>query len=198
MSSPDAAALPTDRVLPATRILSIAIIPFLLAAFVLLYVWPSANDTGRLFAWRIIPPFRAARAKHGQGIGKSPVRRARRNGRPAARRDVREVEDVVITETGRLRAQAHVFDRFRRSWGSRGARLTTDRHDFADPLKHWHTNRGRIPFGRALLLADGHCHDRNQREEPQIAANDLVEHSHPSAGRRHHAHPHRDRRAARA
>ena len=59
MSSPDATALPTDRVLPATRILSIAIIPFLLAAFVLLYFWPSANDTGRLFAWRIIPPFTA-------------------------------------------------------------------------------------------------------------------------------------------
>ena len=81
MSSPDATALPTDRVLLATRILSIAIIPFLLAAFVLLYFWPSANDTGRLFAWRIIPPFtsmvlaavylggayfflRAARARH--------------------------------------------------------------------------------------------------------------------------------------
>lgn len=59
MSSPDAPALPTDRVLPATRILSIAIIPFLVAAFVLLYFWPSADDTGRLFAWRIIPPFTA-------------------------------------------------------------------------------------------------------------------------------------------
>jgi hypothetical protein len=59
MSSPDATALPTDRVLPTTRILSIAISPFLLAAFVLLYFWPSANDTGRLFAWRIIPPFTA-------------------------------------------------------------------------------------------------------------------------------------------
>ncbi len=38
------------------------------------------------------------------------------NGRPAARRDVREDENVVITETGGLRAQTHVFDRFRRSW----------------------------------------------------------------------------------
>jgi hypothetical protein len=57
MSAPDAPVVPTDRVLPATRILSIAIIPFLLAAFVLLYFWPSAEDTGRLFAWRIIPPF---------------------------------------------------------------------------------------------------------------------------------------------
>jgi hypothetical protein len=59
MSSPDAPVLPTDRVLPATRVLSIAIIPFLLAAFVVLYFWPSADDTGRLFAWRIIPPFTA-------------------------------------------------------------------------------------------------------------------------------------------
>src|SRR6478609_5173917 len=57
MSSPDAAASPNDRVLPATRILSIAIIPFLVVAFVLLYFWPSADDTGRLFAWRIIPSF---------------------------------------------------------------------------------------------------------------------------------------------
>ena len=32
------------------------------------------------------------------------------------RADVREDEDVVITETGGLRAQTHVFDRFRRSW----------------------------------------------------------------------------------
>jgi hypothetical protein len=57
MSAPHAPELPADRVLTATRILSIAIIPFLLAAFVLLYFWPSAEDTGRLFAWRIIPPF---------------------------------------------------------------------------------------------------------------------------------------------
>jgi hypothetical protein len=57
MSFTDARAVPTDRVLPETRILSIAIIPFLLVAFVLLYFWPSADDTARLFAWRIIPPF---------------------------------------------------------------------------------------------------------------------------------------------
>lgn len=57
MSSPGAPALPTDRVLPTTRILSITIIPFLMAAFVMLYFWPSADDTGRQFAWRIIPPF---------------------------------------------------------------------------------------------------------------------------------------------
>ncbi len=44
-----------DRVLPATRVLAAFIIPFLLVAFVLLYFWPSADDTGRLFAWRIAP-----------------------------------------------------------------------------------------------------------------------------------------------
>src|SRR6478609_6620179 len=46
-----------DRVLPSTRVLSIVIIPFLLVAFVLLYFWPSADDTARLFAWRIVPGF---------------------------------------------------------------------------------------------------------------------------------------------
>jgi hypothetical protein len=46
-----------DRVLPFTRIVSIAIIPFLLAAFVVLYVWP--RDTARLFAWPIMPPMTA-------------------------------------------------------------------------------------------------------------------------------------------
>jgi hypothetical protein len=46
-----------DRVLPATRVMSIVIIPFLLVAFVVLYFWPSADDTARLFAWRIIPGF---------------------------------------------------------------------------------------------------------------------------------------------
>jgi hypothetical protein len=40
-----------------TRALSIVIIPFLLAAFVLLYFWPAADDTARLFAWRITPGF---------------------------------------------------------------------------------------------------------------------------------------------
>jgi hypothetical protein len=46
-----------DRVLPATRVLSIVIIPFLLVAFVVLFFWPSADDTARLFAWRIVPGF---------------------------------------------------------------------------------------------------------------------------------------------
>ena len=46
-----------DRVLPATRALAVFIVPFLLTAFVLLSFWPSADDTGRLFAWRIAPDF---------------------------------------------------------------------------------------------------------------------------------------------
>jgi hypothetical protein len=43
-----------DRVLPLTRAVSAAIIPFLVLAFVVLYFWP--GDTGRLFAWPIKPP----------------------------------------------------------------------------------------------------------------------------------------------
>ena len=42
-----------DRVLPYTRLLSLLIIPFLLAAFVVLYLFP--GDTKRLFAWTINP-----------------------------------------------------------------------------------------------------------------------------------------------
>ena len=57
VSSAQGSASPGDRVLPPTRILSIAIIPFLLVAFVVLYFYPSAKDTARLFAWRIVPPF---------------------------------------------------------------------------------------------------------------------------------------------
>jgi hypothetical protein len=57
MSPVVGSATGADRVLPATRILSIAIIPFLLVAFVVLYFWPSADDTPRLFAWRIAPGF---------------------------------------------------------------------------------------------------------------------------------------------
>ena len=40
-----------DRVLTYTRVLSLAIVPFLLAAFVVLYVFP--GDTRTLFAWTI-------------------------------------------------------------------------------------------------------------------------------------------------
>ncbi|MCW2700246.1 MAG: hypothetical protein JWQ45_1781 [Blastococcus sp.] len=46
-----------DRVLPVTRGVSAAIIPFLVLAFVVLCVWP--RDTGRLFAWPIKPPVTA-------------------------------------------------------------------------------------------------------------------------------------------
>jgi hypothetical protein len=42
-----------DRVLPITRAVSIAIIPFLVVAFVVLYGWP--GETARLFAWTIKP-----------------------------------------------------------------------------------------------------------------------------------------------
>ena len=43
----------TDHILPETRWLAGLIIPFLVAAFILLYFWP--NDTDKLFAWTIKP-----------------------------------------------------------------------------------------------------------------------------------------------
>jgi hypothetical protein len=46
-----------DRVLPATRVVSVAIVPFLVAAFVVLYAFP--GDTDRLFAWTIKPTLTA-------------------------------------------------------------------------------------------------------------------------------------------
>jgi hypothetical protein len=46
-----------DRVLGYTRVLSLVIIPFLLAAFALLYLFP--HDVGRLFAWNIKPTMSA-------------------------------------------------------------------------------------------------------------------------------------------
>jgi len=46
-----------DRVLPATRALSVFIIPFLVVGFVVLFFWPA--DTRRLFAWTINPPLTA-------------------------------------------------------------------------------------------------------------------------------------------
>ena len=42
-----------DRVLPLTRGVSLAIIPFLVVAFAVLYPFP--HDTGRLFAWPVKP-----------------------------------------------------------------------------------------------------------------------------------------------
>jgi hypothetical protein len=43
-----------DRVQATTRAVAVAIVPFLLLAFVVLYFWP--GETGRLFAWPIKPP----------------------------------------------------------------------------------------------------------------------------------------------
>jgi hypothetical protein len=46
-----------DRVQPLTRGVAYAIVPFLVVAFAVLYPWP--DDTGRLFAWRIVPTITA-------------------------------------------------------------------------------------------------------------------------------------------
>ncbi len=46
-----------DRVLPITRWISVALVPFLLAAFVILYLFP--NRTAELFAWTLNPPMTA-------------------------------------------------------------------------------------------------------------------------------------------
>ncbi|HEY7273730.1 MAG TPA: hypothetical protein VH502_13440 [Actinoplanes sp.] len=46
-----------DRVLPLTRVVAYAIVPFLLVAFAVLY--PVPGDTGRLFAWHIASPLTA-------------------------------------------------------------------------------------------------------------------------------------------
>lgn len=47
-----------DRVLPLTRRVGMAIVPFLVVAFVVLFFFP--GDTGRLFAWTIVPPMTAS------------------------------------------------------------------------------------------------------------------------------------------
>ena len=46
-----------DRVLPETRALGMFIVPFLLVAFSLLYLFP--NDTGNWWAWEIRPSMTA-------------------------------------------------------------------------------------------------------------------------------------------
>jgi hypothetical protein len=46
-----------DRVLIASRVLAVIIVPVLVAAFIILYLFSS--DTGRLFAWPIKPPMTA-------------------------------------------------------------------------------------------------------------------------------------------
>jgi len=48
-----AVAAKDDAVLPATRALSVFIVPFLIVVFVVLYLFP--GDTDRLFAWTINP-----------------------------------------------------------------------------------------------------------------------------------------------
>ena len=58
MSAQDVAVtVRDDRVLPLTRGVAYAIVPFLVVAFAVLYPWP--DDTGRLFAWRIRPTMTA-------------------------------------------------------------------------------------------------------------------------------------------
>jgi hypothetical protein len=51
--SSNPSADPRDLVLPATRWLAIIVIPFLVAAAFLLFIWP--NDTDKTFAWTIKP-----------------------------------------------------------------------------------------------------------------------------------------------
>jgi hypothetical protein len=46
-----------DRILPFTRLLSLAVVPFLVVALVLLYVLPGRTE--QLFAWTIAPPLTA-------------------------------------------------------------------------------------------------------------------------------------------
>lgn len=47
-----------DAILPATRLVAAGVIPFLIAAFLILYFLP--GETGRLFAWEITSPLTAA------------------------------------------------------------------------------------------------------------------------------------------
>lgn len=56
-STPPDASVSTDRVLPATRVLAVFLLPFLAVAFVLLFVWPGRTE--RLFAWTIRPDLTA-------------------------------------------------------------------------------------------------------------------------------------------
>jgi hypothetical protein len=56
-----------DRILPATRLLAVFIIPFLVVAFVVLYVLP--DQTARLFAWEVRPRIQAMYAGAGYVSG---------------------------------------------------------------------------------------------------------------------------------
>lgn len=53
----DGAVGSRDRVLPETRVLAAFITPFLMLAFVILFLFP--DETGRLFAWPIAPQMNA-------------------------------------------------------------------------------------------------------------------------------------------
>ena len=51
------ATAPSDTVFSSTRLLAVVIVPILVAAFVILYLF--SGDTGRLFAWPVKPPMSA-------------------------------------------------------------------------------------------------------------------------------------------
>src|SRR5512135_2963037 len=57
VKQPGAASAQDDAVLPVTRWLAIIIIPFLVVAAALLYIWP--NNTDQTFAWTIKPSMTA-------------------------------------------------------------------------------------------------------------------------------------------
>jgi len=54
LAGPDA---PDDRILPATRVVLLGVVPFLVLAFLILYFFP--EQTGERFAWAIKPPMTA-------------------------------------------------------------------------------------------------------------------------------------------
>ena len=56
--APPAAPARDDAILPATRLVAAVVLPFLLAAFLILYIRPQTTD--RLFAWEIASPLTAA------------------------------------------------------------------------------------------------------------------------------------------
>ncbi|HEY1409688.1 MAG TPA: hypothetical protein VF434_12145, partial [Promineifilum sp.] len=51
-------ALQDDAILPSTRLVAAGVIPFLIAAFIILYLLP--GTTGERFAWEIGSPLTAA------------------------------------------------------------------------------------------------------------------------------------------
>src|SRR5438445_13310289 len=56
-----------DHVLPATRAVAVLIVPFLLVASAILYVWP--DNTAALFAWTIMPRMTPLLMGAGYGAG---------------------------------------------------------------------------------------------------------------------------------